>query len=837
MKSLRRFSQIALLSCSYLTLLAMGVGFMTPARAANADWSGVSGSWFVSANWSTSVLPDATTTVRIGGGDAMIATGSATSSNAIIATGGEVDVSGAGNSWTNVGSSLLGYNLGGGAIIIGDTGQGTLLVENGGAVRTTGQTGSVLIGNSLGSTGIVTVGNGIGTSILTNAGPNGYPGNFYVGYDGTGTLNVNAGGSVSGFADMTVGVDAGSVGNVNVNGGSLNTSLNNGALTVGGQGIGTVSVTNGGQLTSSFATIGEALGSAGSSVTVDGLGSDWNITGAGLEIGTAAAGALTIQNSGVVNLNGASGQVEVSNGTATGTLTIDDGQLNGAGGSFYVGANSSGAGNVTVKNGGTLKTSFAYVGGGTFNHSGNGHVLVTGTGSSWDATLNASGVSVPSAITYLANPTGGAAVDIRSGGKLISGFTLIGNAGQPGATTQLTIDGSGSSWISRYEDLIGYYGSSYAVGQTQASSGSVTISGGATASSATMLVGVLADSGTPGVASDSLTVTGAGSNFTVSPANGLTGLFEVGYLGSGQVTVSAGATMNSTRGIIAFTSAAPGVFSIPNAPAMNSFGDVLVTGTGSIWTIDTSLIVGDNQQGTLGGYTVGTGTSQGTLTISDGATVSDASAVIGANIRATGTVAVTGAGSRWTTTGNVQLGPGGSGSLSVDDGATVSASDIQVYSQGTVTTGTGSINANVDGGTAGVGTLSTTDGTSTVNGNVGASAALGLVDVTPPTGNSHLTINGSLTATNTSISQNGTLTVGTGGAIGSVASAINDDGALIINHSDHVTLNGSISGSGSLDLQGTGIFTINGSFNPLTGLTTVEAGKLIVGDDAIPMPA
>jgi T5SS/PEP-CTERM-associated repeat protein len=208
--------------------------------------------------------------------------------------------------------------------------------------------------------------------------------------------------------------------------------------------------------------------------------------------------------------------------------------------------------------------------------------------------------------------------------------------------------------------------------------------------------------------------------------------------------------------------------------------------------------------------------------------------VVGANSGATGSVAVTGAGSLWTTTGNVQLGPGGTGSLSVDDGGTVTASDIRVYSRGTVTTGTGTIDSNVDGGTAGVGTLSTMDGTSVVNGNVGASAALGLVDVTPPVGNSHLTIDGSLIATNTSISQNGRLTVGTGGAIGAVASAITDDGALIIDHSDNVTLNGSLSGSGAFNLLGSGIFTINGSSNPLTGLTTVEAGKLIVGDDANP---
>ncbi|MET0747041.1 MAG: autotransporter domain-containing protein [Rhizobium sp.] len=837
MKNLPRFAKIAVCSCSYFPLLALGAGSMTPAGAASAFWVGTTADWFTATNWAPNGVPDATTTPTIGGAsnNPTIANGNATSTNATIDNGGALDVS-TGAVWTNVGSAP-GFNLRGGAIVVGGVGQGTLLIENGGTVRTTGQTGSILIGNSLGSTGVVTVGNGVGTSSLVNAGPSGFPGNFFVGYGGSGTLNVNAGGSVSGFTGMTVGVDTGGVGNVTVNGGSLDTSFSSGALRVGGQGIGTVLVENGGQLTSYYSFIGEGTGSAGSSVTVEGPGSAWNVTGGILYLAEGAAGALTVRDSGVVNVNGSAvgARLDASNGSGAGTITIDDAQLNAQGASFFAGT-SLGTANVTVENGGTLKTSSSYIGGGTFNSIGSGNVIVTGTGSLWDATLNASGVSVPSTIMLLANPTGGSAIDIRAGGKLVSGFTLIGSSGLPGTNTALTVDGSGSSWVSPYESIIGYEGS-YAVGQTAASSGTVTVSGGATASSATMLVGRIRDSVSPGTADDRLTVTGVGSNLTVSPGNGFTGLLDVGFLGSGQMTVSNGATVNSTRGIIGYSSAAAGAWST-NAPAMNSFGDATVTGLGSSWTIGNALIVGDNVQGTtnglLGTFAIGSGTSRGLLTIEDGAVVSDASAVVGANTGATGAVDVTGAGSLWTTTGNVQLGPGGSGSLSVDDGGAVSASDILLYSQGTLVLGTGSISSDIDGGAAGVGTFSTIDGTGLVSGDIGASAAIGLLAVAPPTGNSSLTIDGSLRATTTTISQNGTLTVGTGGAVGTIASAITDDGALIVNHSDNLILNGSIAGTGNFNLQGPGTFTINGASNPLTGLTTVEAGRLIVGDDTNP---
>jgi outer membrane autotransporter protein len=764
-----------------------------------------------------------------------ISGGSANSSDATIDTGGEIDVSGPGTVWTDDGSSP-GFGLRGGAIVVGESGAGTLLIGNGAAVITNGSpAGTVLIGNLSGSTGTVTVGNGNGNSTLMNTGPSGLPGNFYVGYEGSGTLNVNAGGSVSGFDGMDVGVATGSTGIVNVDGGSLDVSEINGGLTVGRQGKGTVSVTNGGQLTSYIGFIGSGAGSAGSSATVDGSGSIWNITGTGLKVGLHDEGALTIRNGGIVNFDSSpSEQLYVSNGSGSGTLTIDGGQLNAEGAQAFIGVTGPGSANLTVENGGILKTSTAYVGGGSASQTGNATVLISGTGSLWDVTLDASRTSVPGTTLLIANPTGGTAVAVRDGGKLISGFTEIGNDGQAGFTTNLTIDGAGSSWVSPYEDIIGYEGS-YAVGQTAASAGSVTISGGATASSATMIVGRITDTPVPNLTNDQLTITGVGSKLTVSPTNTLTGALDIGYLGSGQMTVAAGGAVQSDHAIIGYSSAAPGLWST-DAPMMNSFGAATVTGVDSSWAIDNSLIVGDNATGTangrLGAFAIGTGSSQGSLTISDGASVTDASAAIAANSRATGLVTVTGNGSTWATTGNVQVGVGGSGSVSVLNGGAVSASDIQVYAQGVLSIDTGSIDSDIDGGSAGVGALLTSGGTSTVSGNVGVHAPLSVVGVLSVGSPTALTIDGSLAATTTSISQDAMLSIGTGGAIGAVESDINDDGALIVDHSDDVTLAGSISGAGSLNLQGTGSFTINGSSNTLSGVTTVSGGTLIVGDDA-----
>ncbi|MBC8095987.1 MAG: autotransporter-associated beta strand repeat-containing protein, partial [Akkermansiaceae bacterium] len=76
----------------------------------------------------------------------------------------------------------------------------------------------------------------------------------------------------------------------------------------------------------------------------------------------------------------------------------------------------------------------------------------------------------------------------------------------------------------------------------------------------------------------------------------------------------------------------------------------------------------------------------------------------------------------------------------------------------------------------------------------------------------------------------GTLQIGTGGASGSFsnASSVANAGALVINRTGTLAYGGTISGIGSLTLQGGANLLLNSS-NTFSGATTISAGKIILG--------
>jgi fibronectin-binding autotransporter adhesin len=74
---------------------------------------------------------------------------------------------------------------------------------------------------------------------------------------------------------------------------------------------------------------------------------------------------------------------------------------------------------------------------------------------------------------------------------------------------------------------------------------------------------------------------------------------------------------------------------------------------------------------------------------------------------------------------------------------------------------------------------------------------------------------------------NGTVQLGNGGTSGSIGDTVNNNGVLIFNRSDALTLNG-ISGAGSIEQRGTGITTVGGA-NSYTGLAIIATGTLAAG--------
>lgn len=193
----------------------------------------------------------------------------------------------------------------------------------------------------------------------------------------------NASNWSSGFGSMVpdddsfVFIDNGGTAQVLVPGATaLEINLSNGSLDILG----------GGQLESSAGNvIGGGAGSSGA-VTVDGIGSSWQLSGpiARLNVGSSGEGTLTITNGGeVLNADSSFAVTIGENAGSNGTVTVD-----GAGSNFTnidssITVGQSGTGTLNILNGGTVSNAFGSIGG---SAGGEGTVTVDGAGSSWNNT-------------------------------------------------------------------------------------------------------------------------------------------------------------------------------------------------------------------------------------------------------------------------------------------------------------------------------------------------------------------------------------------------------------------------------------------------------------------
>ena len=93
-----------------------------------------------------------------------------------------------------------------------------------------------------------------------------------------------------------------------------------------------------------------------------------------------------------------------------------------------------------------------------------------------------------------------------------------------------------------------------------------------------------------------------------------------------------------------------------------------------------------------------------------------------------------------------------------------------------------------------------------------------------------LTLTGASTFTGGTTISAGTLQLGNGTTTGTVTSPIEDDAALLFNHSNNFTFAAPISGTGTLNKLGAGTLTLTAN-NTFTGLTTISAGALQIGNN------
>ncbi|WP_186291825.1 autotransporter domain-containing protein [Ancylobacter moscoviensis] len=645
----------------------------------------------------------------------------------------------------------------------------------------TGGIGLVLTGASqvgIGASSTITGGTG-GSGGMANTGTSAGSGSGGAGVYSSAGATLTNGGSISGGTG-----GAGTYGGNGGNGGSG-----------GGGGAGVWLSSTGAALTNNLAITGGA-GGTGGNAGGGGIGRQGLIGTPGGAGGSGGGGVLlsgtgiTLTNSGTITGGGG--------GTGgTGGSDANDGGSGGSGGAGGIGVSLSGTG-ASLGNSGSINGGAGAGGGsggygvhdgGTGGSGGGGGigVVLSGTG----ATLTNSG-----------SITGGAGALGGGGGQGAYGYAGSGGPGSGGAGVSL----ANGATLTNYGTING--GGGDVVGGTGVSVNSGIVINGGTISGGTSAV-------LPGYHADAITFTGANNRLELRAGSDIQG--DVNANGGTDDTLALGGTANGTFavGLIGATQQYQG------------FENFEKTGT-STWTLT----------GTTASVTSWT-ISQGTLSISSDANLGAASG----GLSFSGGVLEN--SSDFATARAITLQAGG-GTLQTDADLTVSgvisgAGALTKAGSGTLTlTGT---NSYTGGTTIGAGTLQIGDGGTSgwILGDVVNNGVLAfdlsntLTFASVVSGSGSLQQNGTgttiLTGANsytggTTIGA-GTLQIGDGGTSGSIVGDVVNNGVLAIDLSDTLTLAGAISGSGSLQQNGTGTTVLTGA-SIYTGATSVNAGALVV---------
>jgi T5SS/PEP-CTERM-associated repeat protein len=383
------------------------------------------------------------------------------------------------------------------------------------------------------------------------------------------------------------------------------------------------------------------------------------------------------------------------------------------------------------------------------------------------------------------------------------------------------------------------------VGYDNASGGAgLTITGGASLTTSSASVGEQSNNNA-GDARETESGT-----VTLNGASSWTSAFlQIGAYGTGTIDVSAASTLTATTSL----SLGEHNNSVTNR---SGNGTLTISGTGSQVISDGTTVIGSN--------------GSGTVSITGGGKITTKSTTLGNGATASGTVTVSGTGSRWeTTSGTLVIGNGGSGQFTVSGSATAKTSTIylagQANSSGTLTvTDSGSrLEAGqIRAGVASTGSITVKDGgelqttqlllgaTTTGKGEIDLRGSGSLVNASGYTmigwlGEGSVTVAEGATLRGTvriafDASSKGTLNIGA--AEGSAAAAAgtvdaataifgNGNGTIVFNHTDtDYKFAAEIQGSGTLkQISGTTLLT--GNSTSFSGTTTISGGTLLVGDN------
>ena len=455
-----------------------------------------------------------------------------------------------------------------------------LIVNQGGQFQVGGT--NFVVGNNAGSFG----------SLVINAG-----GTFKFTGTATASTVLNIGRSAATDAQP------GAAGTALVTGTGALLSTNGSALEVGRSGLGSLTVSKGGSVAAGTPDSGALYGlgiaySGGTgSITVTDPGSTFTLTGFGFD-GRGGSGVLTIQNFGSFVVNDAP--------TNNGGFSIGVGRGAGPTASTNIG----GAGTATVRSNGVLRINSIKSGIGVGGNGADGVLNVSNGGT----VLAGNGMSVGTATSAGGTIYGGTGeLNIGAGGVVRvnsppTGYGIyVGTANSSigGALTgTATGAASGEAVVSGAGALLDANGSGIAIGWL--STGSMTISQGATAVAGSSDDAQFSPLSVGRRASGSLVITDPGSTFKVG------GLAYLGRAGSGNLLIE---NHGSLIGLV----------------DKKGDGGINVGGTG-IGTIDgvTNIVTGGNGSAlvTSGGLMssqrsiqVGTNGTDGQLTVNNGGTV------------------------------------------------------------------------------------------------------------------------------------------------------------------------------------------------------------------------
>ena len=668
-----------------------------------------------------------------------------------------------------------------------------------------------------------------GTGTLTLTGANTYAGLTTV---SAGTLRIENGSALGASSAGTVVQDG-----ATLEFGSASPITVTDALTLTGTGVGgrgaLVNVAGNNSVTglvtlagdTLISTTGGALVLSGSPVSIEGNGHDLTLN----NDGASAIVNASINNIGALIKNGARNTALFGNNTFTGPVTINGGSLQ------LISTSALKVANAVTINSGFLQVArdvtIGSAGGAgvlSIDTTTNGPQSTLTTGGDNSSTelsgmLTGRGTLIKAGTgTFTLSGTNG-----LSGGITVNSGTLqIGNGGTSGAL--------GSGAVTNNATLTFNRSDAFTVSNAITGTGSLVKAGAGNLT----LASNLSLGGTLTVDAGTLTLTGANSFTQAASINGA-------------LSLQSGVTLSNSFGILGSNS--------------GQSGTATVTGTGSMWTLAQTLVVGLN--GT-GGLTISAGGA--VISNSSGGTLFQIASQTGSQ----GTVLVTGAGSRMETVGQIAVGQSGRGELTIAAGGFASNTlttlgRFAVGSGTALVTGSGSrweVSQQIQVGSLGQGTVTIADGgyISSVQGAGSGSTLLGVFEgasgTALVTGNGSLWENdgiftvgrdgtgiltvadgGEVSATNIEIARTATSTgtLNIGAAEGKAAAAAGTlttptltfgagTGTLVFNHTDtDLALAAAISGTGTIrHLAGT--TSLSGDSSSFAGTTTVAGGTLLV---------